>query len=184
MKPGMNISPAEIGILRGFCMIATSSATGEWFAAFRLGAASSRNSAGIFSCAAVRMIPPVTRCKAAPVMPCAICAACDWAGSVTIRIRACGKFASRAAASSFAEKSAGISSPTARSPFFTCASSVGISGAVSTCNPTTPNALAGYTRNWLLICAGLFLFSAAVYAVRVIRSRPRTPAAVDEQPGD
>ena len=48
----------------------------------------------------------------------------------------------------------------------------------------TGHALTGYTRNWLLICAGLFLFSALIYAVRVIRSRPRTPAVVDEQPGD
>ena len=40
----------------------------------------------------------------------------------------------------------------------------------------TGHALAGYTRNWLLICAGLFLVSALVYAVRVIRSRPRTTA--------
>jgi hypothetical protein len=48
----------------------------------------------------------------------------------------------------------------------------------------TGHALAGYTRNWLLICAGLFLFSALIYAVRVIRSRPRTPAVVDEHPGD
>jgi hypothetical protein len=48
----------------------------------------------------------------------------------------------------------------------------------------TGHALAGYTRNWLLICAGLFLFSALVYGVRVIRSRPRTAPAADEQPGD
>ena len=48
----------------------------------------------------------------------------------------------------------------------------------------TGHALAGYTRNWLLICAGLFLFSALIYAVRVVRSRPRTPVAVDEQPDD
>lgn len=31
----------------------------------------------------------------------------------------------------------------------------------------TGHALAGYTRNWLLICAGLFLVSAIVYAVRL-----------------
>jgi hypothetical protein len=48
----------------------------------------------------------------------------------------------------------------------------------------TGHALAGYTRNWLLICAGLFLFSALVYTVRVIRSRPRTAPAADEQLGD
>jgi hypothetical protein len=48
----------------------------------------------------------------------------------------------------------------------------------------TGHALAGYTRNWLLICAGLFLFSALVYVVRVIRSRPRIVPAADEQPGD
>ena len=48
----------------------------------------------------------------------------------------------------------------------------------------TGHALAGYTRNWLLICAGLFLISALLYAVRVIRSRPRAPAAVDDQPND
>jgi hypothetical protein len=48
----------------------------------------------------------------------------------------------------------------------------------------TGHALAGYTRNWSLICAGLFLFSALIYAVRVIRSRPPRPAAVDEQPVD
>ncbi len=48
----------------------------------------------------------------------------------------------------------------------------------------TGHALAGYTRNWLLICAGLFLFSALVYAGRVIRSRPRITPAADEQSGD
>lgn len=31
----------------------------------------------------------------------------------------------------------------------------------------TGHALAGYTRNWLLICAGLFLVSAIVYTVRL-----------------
>ena len=31
----------------------------------------------------------------------------------------------------------------------------------------TGHALAGYTRNWLLICAGLFAVSAIVYALRV-----------------
>ena len=35
----------------------------------------------------------------------------------------------------------------------------------------------------MLICAGLFLFSALVYVVRVIRSRPRIVPAADEQPG-
>jgi hypothetical protein len=48
----------------------------------------------------------------------------------------------------------------------------------------TGHALAGYTRNWLLICAGLFLFSALVYMVRLIRSRPRIVPAADEQPDD
>ena len=37
----------------------------------------------------------------------------------------------------------------------------------------TGHALAGYTRNWLLITAGLFVCSALVYGVRVIRRRPR-----------
>jgi hypothetical protein len=31
----------------------------------------------------------------------------------------------------------------------------------------TGHALAGYTRNWLLICAGLFVVSAIVYTVRL-----------------
>jgi hypothetical protein len=44
----------------------------------------------------------------------------------------------------------------------------------------TGHALAGYTRNWLLICAGVFLVSAVVYGVRVIRARPRMPEADDE----
>jgi len=48
----------------------------------------------------------------------------------------------------------------------------------------TGHALAGYTRNWLLICAGLFLFSALVFTARVIRSRPRAVPAADEQLGD
>jgi hypothetical protein len=48
----------------------------------------------------------------------------------------------------------------------------------------TGHALAGYTRNWLLICAGLFLFSALIYMVRVIRTRPRFAPPADEQPGD
>jgi hypothetical protein len=48
----------------------------------------------------------------------------------------------------------------------------------------TGHALAGYTRNWLLICAGLFLFSALVYVVRVIRTRPRIVPAADDQPSD
>jgi hypothetical protein len=45
----------------------------------------------------------------------------------------------------------------------------------------TGHALAGYTRNWLLICAGVFLASALVYGVRVVRSRPH-PADVDDEP--
>jgi MFS family permease len=40
----------------------------------------------------------------------------------------------------------------------------------------TGHALAGYTRNWLLICAGLFLASAVVYASRTVRRRRPEPA--------
>ncbi len=35
----------------------------------------------------------------------------------------------------------------------------------------TGHALTGYTRNWLLICAGLFLVSALLAAARSLRSR-------------
>jgi hypothetical protein len=41
----------------------------------------------------------------------------------------------------------------------------------------TGHALAGYTRNWLLITAGLFLASGLVYVLRVMTRRsPRAPA--------
>jgi hypothetical protein len=46
----------------------------------------------------------------------------------------------------------------------------------------TGHSLAGYTRNWLLICAGLFLASALAYGVRAIRGRPRSVNTVDDQP--
>ena len=46
----------------------------------------------------------------------------------------------------------------------------------------TGHSLAGYTRNWLLICAGVFLASALVYAARVVRDRPRSANAADEHP--
>ena len=36
----------------------------------------------------------------------------------------------------------------------------------------TGHALTGYTRNWLLITAGLFLGSALIYVVRSMRRRP------------
>ena len=45
----------------------------------------------------------------------------------------------------------------------------------------TGHALTGYTRNWLLVCAGLFLASGLVFVVRAARSgrrsrlRPRSP---------
>jgi hypothetical protein len=48
----------------------------------------------------------------------------------------------------------------------------------------TGHALAGYTRNWLLICVGLFLFSAIVYVARLIRNRPQAMPDADEQLGD
>jgi hypothetical protein len=49
----------------------------------------------------------------------------------------------------------------------------------------TGHQLAGYTRNWLLITAGLFLSSALVYVMRVMRRRrPRpTPTPSREHPG-
>lgn len=46
----------------------------------------------------------------------------------------------------------------------------------------TGHALAGYTRNWLLITAGVFVGSALVYAVRSMRRRPPSPRPVREQP--
>ena len=50
----------------------------------------------------------------------------------------------------------------------------------------TGHALAGYTRNWLLVTAALFLISTLVYALRVGPRRTRKPApaaASREQPG-
>jgi hypothetical protein len=46
----------------------------------------------------------------------------------------------------------------------------------------TGHALTGYTRNWLLITAGLFLVSAVVYAVRARPRRPAPPRRVHERP--
>ena len=51
----------------------------------------------------------------------------------------------------------------------------------------TGHALSGYTRNWLLICAGLFLVSAITYGVRVARRRrppatKKTAAPTDQTP--
>jgi hypothetical protein len=46
----------------------------------------------------------------------------------------------------------------------------------------TGHALSGYTRNWLLITAGLFLVSAVVYAVRARPRRPAPPRRVHERP--
>ncbi len=43
------------------------------------------------------------------------------------------------------------------------------------------HSLAGYTRNWLLITAGVFVGSALVYAVRSMRRRPRSPRPVRER---
>jgi Na+/melibiose symporter-like transporter len=46
----------------------------------------------------------------------------------------------------------------------------------------TGHSLAGYTRNWLLICAGVFLASALLYVARTARRRhpqPDEPDAVD-----
>jgi hypothetical protein len=59
----------------------------------------------------------------------------------------------------------------------------------------TGHALAGYTRNWLLITAGLFLASTIVYMLRVLRRRqgartvtapraPKSPPPSGEQLGD
>ena len=47
----------------------------------------------------------------------------------------------------------------------------------------TGHSLAGYTRNWLLITAGVFVGSTLVYAVRSMRRRPPSPRPVREQPG-
>lgn len=47
----------------------------------------------------------------------------------------------------------------------------------------TGHSLAGYTRNWVLVTAGLFVGSALIYAVRTTRRRPRSPRPVREQPG-
>jgi hypothetical protein len=46
----------------------------------------------------------------------------------------------------------------------------------------TGHHLAGYTRNWLLITAGLFLVSALVYVARVGRRRPPRPPRAPRQP--
>ena len=46
----------------------------------------------------------------------------------------------------------------------------------------TGHRLAGYTRNWLLITAGLFLVSALVYGVRAVPASPRQAAR--QPPGD
>ena len=48
----------------------------------------------------------------------------------------------------------------------------------------TGHALTGYTRNWLLITAGLFVGSALVYVVRTMRRRPPAAKPAREQPGD
>ena len=45
----------------------------------------------------------------------------------------------------------------------------------------TGHALTGYTRNWLLITAGLFLASAIVYAVRALPRRSALPAPARER---
>jgi hypothetical protein len=47
----------------------------------------------------------------------------------------------------------------------------------------TGHSLSGYTRNWLLITAGVCVASAVVYVVRSRRRRPSTPRPVREQPG-
>ncbi len=47
----------------------------------------------------------------------------------------------------------------------------------------TGHALAGYTRNWLLIAAGLFIASGLVYVLRVMTRRRARPEPVREQPG-
>ena len=47
----------------------------------------------------------------------------------------------------------------------------------------TGHSLAGYTRNWLLITAGLFVGSALIYVVRIMRRRPPAPRPAREQSG-
>ncbi len=47
----------------------------------------------------------------------------------------------------------------------------------------TGHTLSGYTRNWLLITAGLFVASAVVYVVRRTRRHPPSPRRVREQSG-
>ena len=46
----------------------------------------------------------------------------------------------------------------------------------------TGHALAGYTRNWLLITAGLFVCSALVYVVRSMNRRRTRPEPARERP--
>jgi hypothetical protein len=46
----------------------------------------------------------------------------------------------------------------------------------------TGHALTGYTRNWLLITAGLFVFSALIYAVRNRPWRPVRSLSARERP--
>jgi len=47
----------------------------------------------------------------------------------------------------------------------------------------TGHALTGYTCNWLLITAGLFVGSALIYVVRSMRRRPSSPPPAREQSG-
>ena len=46
----------------------------------------------------------------------------------------------------------------------------------------TGHALTGYTRNWLLITAGLFVGSGLVYVVRMMRRRSSPPVPARERP--
>jgi hypothetical protein len=45
----------------------------------------------------------------------------------------------------------------------------------------TGHSLAGYTRNWLLITAGLFVGSALIYVLRTMRRHPPSPRPAREQ---
>jgi Na+/melibiose symporter-like transporter len=45
----------------------------------------------------------------------------------------------------------------------------------------TGHSLTGYTRNWLLVTAGLFVGSALIYVVRSMRRRPSSPRPAREQ---
>ncbi len=47
----------------------------------------------------------------------------------------------------------------------------------------TGHTLSGYTRNWLLITAGVCVASGVVYVARSIRRRPPSPRRVREQSG-